>query len=177
MQTGDNIVACVTKSGSDKSTEVSLPATRGSRVQVTWLKASRSLHQSSKRSPSIQSRPLSLRLRHFWSPKKGSEEQMIHLGWRRQAVCAELVHNTAPGILRDYYSPPCVSVGQQPGPILLTYRYWFLFLGLQLVSFWMPLIYIYIYTVIHILRAATDGCRSRPCLACPPLLVNTRSVF
>ena len=25
------------------------------------------------------------------------------------------------------------------------------------------------YRVIHILRAATDGCRSRPCLACPPL--------
>ena len=38
---------------------------------------------------------------------------------------------------------PCVAVGQvpqQPGPILLTYRYWFLFPGLQLVSFWMPLI-------------------------------------
>ena len=31
-------------------------------------------------SPSILSRSLSLRLRHFWSSKKGSEEQMIHLG-------------------------------------------------------------------------------------------------
>ena len=26
-----------------------------------------------------------------------------------------------------------------------------------------------IYSVIHILGAATDGCRSRPCLTCPPL--------
>ena len=34
---------------------------------------------SSGRFSSIQSRPLSLRLRHFWSPKKGSEGQTIHL--------------------------------------------------------------------------------------------------
>ena len=77
-------------------------------------------------------------LRHFWSPKRGSEGQTIHLGRRRQAVSAELVHNAAPGILRDRHSPPCVAVGQvpqQPGPILLTYRYWFLFLGLRIVSF------------------------------------------
>ena len=47
----------------------------------------------------MQSRPLSLQLRHFWSPKKGSEGQTIHLGRRRQAVRAELVHNAAPGIL------------------------------------------------------------------------------
>ena len=38
------------------------------------------------RSPSIQSRHLSLRLRHFCSPKEGSEGQTIHLGRRRQAV-------------------------------------------------------------------------------------------
>ena len=31
------------------------------------------------RSPSIQTRPLSLRLCHFWSPKKDSEGQTIHL--------------------------------------------------------------------------------------------------
>ena len=95
------------------------------------------------RLPSIQSRSLSLRLCHFCSPKKGSEEQIIYLRQRRQAVHADLVHNAAPGILRDSHSPPCVAVGQvpqQPGPILLTYRYWFLFLGLQLISFWMPLI-------------------------------------
>ena len=55
----------------------------------------------------------------------------------------ELVHNAAPGISQDGHSPPCVAVGQvpqQPGPILLTYRYWFLFLGLLLVSFLMPII-------------------------------------
>ena len=51
---------------------------------------------------------LSLRLGHFWSPRKGSEWQTIHLG-RRQAVRAELVHNAAPGILRDSHSPPCVA--------------------------------------------------------------------
>ena len=38
------------------------------------------------RSPSIQSRPLSLRLCHFWSPKKGSEGQTIHLGQRCRTV-------------------------------------------------------------------------------------------
>ena len=41
----------------------------------------------------------------------------------RQAVRAKLVHNAAPGILRDSHSPPCVAVGQvpqQPGAILLT---------------------------------------------------------
>ena len=72
----------------------------------------------------------SLWLCHFWSPRKSSEGQMIHLGWR-QALHAELVHNATLGILRDSYSPPCVAVGQQPGPILLTYRYWSLFLGLR----------------------------------------------
>ena len=50
-------------------------------------------------SPSIQFRPLPLRLRQFWSPKKGSEGQIIHLRRRCQAVSAELVHNAAPGIL------------------------------------------------------------------------------
>ena len=90
---------------------------------------------SSGRSPSIQSRPLSLRLRHFWSPKKSSEGQTIHLGRRRQTVRAELFHIAAPGILRASHSPPCVTVVQQPGLILLTYRYWFQFLGLRLVSF------------------------------------------
>ena len=79
----------------------------------------------------------------FWSPKKGSEGQTFHRGRRCQAVHAELVHNAAPGILRDSHSPPCVIVGQvsqQAGPTLLTYRYWFLFLGLWLIYFWMPLI-------------------------------------
>ena len=62
---------------------------------------------------------------------------MIHLG-RRQAICAEPVHNAAPKILQDSHSPPCVAVGQvpqQPGTVFLTYRYWFLFLGLRLISF------------------------------------------
>ena len=79
-------------------------------------------------SSSIQSRPLYLRVRYFWSPKNGSEGQTIHVGRRRQAVGlrGELIHNTAPGILRDLHSPPCVAMGQvpqQPGPILLTYKY------------------------------------------------------
>ena len=65
-------------------------------------------------SPSIQSRPLSLRLRHIWSPKKGSEEQTIHFGRPSQAVRAELVQNAVPGILRDSHSPPCVALGQVP---------------------------------------------------------------
>ena len=67
----------------------------------------------------------------FDSLKKGSEGQTIHLGRRRQAVRAELVHNAALGILRDNHSPPYVIVGQvpqQPGPILL-------FVGLRLISF------------------------------------------
>ena len=58
-------------------------------------------------------------------------------GWQR-----------SPEILWDTYSPPCVAVGQvpqQPGPILLTYKYWFLFLGLRLVYFLMPLIQIYYF--------------------------------
>ena len=147
VQSGDNIVACVTKSGSD---------TRGGHSAPTQCKASYGQHNhgtlaeiqvGASRSPSIQSRPLSLRWCHFWFPKKGSEEQTIHLGRRRQAVRAELVHNAAPGILRDRHSPPCVAVGQvpqQPGPVLLTYRYWFLFLGLRLVSFLMSLI-LFIY--------------------------------
>ena len=80
----------------------------------------------------------------FFAPlKKGSEGQTIHLGRRRQAVRVELVHNATRGILRDSHSHPCVAVGQvpqQPGLILLTYRYWFLFLGFRLDSFLMPLI-------------------------------------
>ena len=82
-----------------------------------------------------------------WSSEKGSEKQTIHVGRRCQAVREELVHNAAPGILRDSHSPPFVAVGQvpqQPGPILLTYRYWFLFLGLRIVSFLTPLIYLVI---------------------------------
>ena len=60
---------------------------------------------------------------------------MTHLERRRQAVRAELVHNAVPGILRDSHSSPRVAVGQvpqQPESMLLTYRYWFLFLGLRL---------------------------------------------
>ena len=79
----------------------------------------------------------------FLSTKKSSEGQTIPLGRQRKVVRAELVHNAAPGILRDSHSPPCVAVEQvpqQPGPILLTYRYWFLFLGLRLASFLMSLI-------------------------------------
>ena len=41
---------------------------------------------------------------------------MIHLGQRRQAICAEQVHNAAPGILRDSHSLPCVAVRQVPRP-------------------------------------------------------------
>ena len=66
------------------------------------------------RSPSIQSRPFYLRLRHFWFPKKDSEGQTVHLGRRRKAVRAELVHNAALGILRDSHSLPYVAVGQVP---------------------------------------------------------------
>ncbi|KAJ4442313.1 hypothetical protein ANN_03899 [Periplaneta americana] len=79
----------------------------------------------------------------FWSPKKGPDEQTIHLGRRRQAIPAKQVYNASLGILRDSHSPPYVAGGQvpqQPGPILLTYRYLFLFLSLLLVSFRMPLI-------------------------------------
>ena len=65
---------------------------------------------------------------------------MIHLGRRRHV---ELVHNAVSGILRDSHSPPYVTVGkvpQQSGSILLTYRFWFLFLDLRNVSFLMPFI-------------------------------------
>ena len=78
------------------------------------------------------------------SSKKGSGGQSFHLGRRRQAVRAELVHNAVLGSVLDSHSLLCVAVGQlpqQPGPIPLTYRYWFLFLGLRLVSFLMLLIY------------------------------------
>ena len=81
------------------------------------------------RSPSIHSRLLSVRLRQFVR-QKGSVGQTTHLARRRQAVRAELVHNAAPGILRDSHSPPCDAVGQvpqQPGPILPTFKYWFCF--------------------------------------------------
>ena len=44
----------------------SLPAATGSRVQVTWLKASRRIQVGSSLTPSIQSRPLYLWLRHFF---------------------------------------------------------------------------------------------------------------
>ena len=74
----------------------------------------------------------------FGPLKKALSWQSIHLLRRHQAVRAELVHNAGPGILRDSHSPPCVAVGQvpqQPGPILLICRCWFLFLGLRLVSF------------------------------------------
>ena len=74
---------------------------------------------------------LSPRLPNFWSPKKGCEGQTIHLGRRRQEVHAEMVHNAAPGIFRDRHS----QVPQQPGPILQTLRYSFLFLRVWLVSF------------------------------------------
>ena len=40
VQTGDNIIAYVTKSGSDKSAEVHCQLLRGWQVQVMWLKAS-----------------------------------------------------------------------------------------------------------------------------------------
>ena len=86
-------------------------------------KSQHSCRNSSGRSPSIQFRPLSLRLRNFWFPNKGSGGQTIHLG-RRKTVRAELVHKAAPGILRDSHSPPCVvveQVPQQPGSILMTY--------------------------------------------------------
>ena len=147
VQTGDSIVACVTKGGSDKSAEVHCPP-----LESHGCKASYGQHNhgtlaeiqvGGSRSPSIQSRSLSLRLRHFLSPKKDFEGQTIHLGRRCQAVRADLVHILAPGILRDSHPPPCVAVGQvpqQPGSILLTCRCWFLFLGLRLVSFLMSLI-------------------------------------
>ena len=79
----------------------------------------------------------------FGPLEKALRGQKIHLGRRRQAVSAELVHIEAPGILRDSHSPPCIAVGhllQLLGQLLLTYRYRFLFLGLQIVSFLMPLI-------------------------------------
>ena len=115
----------------------SLPAARGSKVQVTWLKASR--NSSGRLSVTRHTVKTYLpAITPFLVPKKGSEGQTIHLGRKRQAVREELVHNAAPGILRDSHSPPCVEVGhvpQQPGPIPLICRYWFLFLGLRLVSF------------------------------------------
>ena len=50
-------------------------------------------------------------------------------GAKMSSSTAEMVHNAAPGILRDSHSPPCVAVGK-----------WFLFLDLRLISFWMPII-------------------------------------
>ena len=60
------------------------------------------------RSPSIQFRPLSLRLRHFWSPKKGSEEQTIQLGRRRQAVTCVTDSQRNPG---NFTRQPFTSLG------------------------------------------------------------------
>ena len=135
VQTCDNIVACVTKSGSDKSVEVHCQPLEGHGCKSHDWKLAESSVNRQTRSPSIQSRPFSIGLHHFWTPKRlwGAND------WRRhQAVCAELVHNAAPGILGDRHSRPCVTVGQvlqYPGPILLVYRYWFLFLSLLLVFF------------------------------------------
>ena len=116
----------------------SLPAARGSWVHVTWLKATKAFKWEVLGHPSYSPDLSPCDYAIFWPPKKGSEGQTIHFGRRSQAVRAELVHNAAPGIL-----PPCVAVGQvpqQPGPILLTYRYWFLFLGLWLGFFNAPYI-------------------------------------
>ena len=132
MQTGDNTVAYVTKSGSGarkfcSTTMQGLIRPKQSRhsCRNSSERFSGSLHTVQTSLPAITP---------FWPPKKGSEGQTIHLGRRRQAVHAELVHNA------DSHSTPCVAVGQEPGPILLTYRYWFLFLGLRLDSFLMSLI-------------------------------------
>ena len=109
------------KNSSDKSAEILCPPIECHGCKSRDCKLAE-IQVEGLRSPSVQSRPLSLWLRYFWSPKNGSEGQTIHLGRRRQSVCAELVHNVAPGILRDSHSPPCVAVGQvpqQPGPIHL----------------------------------------------------------
>ena len=121
----------------------SLPAARVSRVKVTWLKASTLAEIQVGGHPPYSPDLSPCDYAIFGPLKRGFEGQTIHLGRRLQSVRAELVHNAALGILRDSHSPPCVAVGQvpqQPGPILLTYRYLFLLLGLRLVSFLMPLI-------------------------------------
>ena len=95
-------------------------------------------------SPSIQSRSLPA-ITPFLVPLK-RPWRANNSPWTRMSS-AELVHNTAQGFLWDSHSLAYVAVGQmpqQPRPIFLTYWYWFLLLGLWLVSFLMPLIYKYI---------------------------------
>ena len=111
MQTGDNIVACVTKSGYHKSSPVGSFCSTTMQGLIWSTQSRHSCRNSSWRfSVTLHTVQTSLpAITPFWSPKKRSEAQTIHLGRRRQAVRAKLVHNTAPGILRDIHSPSCVT--------------------------------------------------------------------
>ena len=106
VPTGDNIVACVTECGSDKSAKVHCPPLEGHGCKSRDSKLAEACINCPTRSPSIQSRPLSLRLCHFWSTKKGKR---FHLERRHQAVFAELIHNATPGILREPFTTLCRS--------------------------------------------------------------------
>ena len=150
MRTGDNIFACVTKSGSNKSAEVLLHDNArphmADKIKALLQKFRWEVLSHPPYSPDLS--PCNYAI--FGPLRKGSERQTINLGQRHQAVHAELVHNAALRILRDSHSLPCVTVGQvpqQPGPVFRTYRYWFLFLGLRLVSFLMSLIKVIISNV------------------------------
>ena len=79
-------VASVTMSDSDKRTEVPCPPLEGHGCKSRDYKLAESCVNLPTRSPSMQARYLSLRLRHFGPHKKGSEGQTIHLGRRRQTV-------------------------------------------------------------------------------------------
>ena len=139
-------VGFVRKSGSDKSAEFHCPSLQGHGCKS---------HDLHKFKWEVLGHPpynpdLSPWDCAIFGSLKDSEGQTIHLRRRRQAERAELVHNADPGILRDSHSPPCVAVGQvpqQPGPILLTNKYWFLLLGLRLVSSLIPLIIIQYITL------------------------------
>ena len=110
VQTGDNIVARVTKSGSDKSAEVHCPPLEGHGCKPRDLKLA--LLRKFKWEVTLHTVQISLpAITQFLFLKKGSEGQTIHLGRRHQAVRAELVDNAAPGILRESHSPPSVAVG------------------------------------------------------------------
>ena len=116
----------------------SLPAARGSRVQVIWLKTSTLAEIQVGGHPSYSPDlspcdyaifgPLekALRGKRFTSYdiKQYMQNWFTRQPWE--------FYETATHCLVLQWDK------EQPGPIFLTYRYWFLFLGLWLVSFWMP---------------------------------------
>ena len=148
VQTSDNIIVYVTKSGSDKSTEVHWPPLECHRCKSHWLKANRNTCQSSNMvalhtvhlSPSNYAifGPVKKALRGKWFTSDDDVKQYVRNWFKMQ----------------DSHSQPCVTVGQvpqQPRPILLTYRYWFLFLGLRLFSFRKSLIQVHAKNISYLI--------------------------